>query len=662
MTTDLLSWAFQALILGAGIYLFLRFLRTTRGSGLMRGLVMTLILGLIALAGLAKLLGLDELEQLITSFTPSIAVILVILFQPELRRIISQLGEQNRLGKLLRKGEDETLSEVVQGISAMAGRRVGALVAFERDFALDEYTHNAVPLDSKVNRLTLESIFHPGGSLHDGAVVIRGDRIVAAACLFPLTENRELSKSTGTRHRAAIGLTEETDAVTVTVSEETGRVAVCRRGKMEKGLSPQQLEKVLREKLGAPDAEGEGGPEQGAFRRFLGGLVWTFTQDVPRKLSAVALGALLVFIAHREIRNEYEFNVRVAATTGSSDSTAGGFFYVRLPSDDYQLIAPAENKWYTLIVRGSPAQVDGLGRSLKGFIDVTDEMAGQPLELRIADLQGNWDDVLGLEVAWKNGAPRIEVQKRERFDVNLGPEHLAFDRGRIDPNHQLDLEHVDFDPDAIVVVGPSELGRALGSADLPLLLEKLPLAQGASTAQTFRLRLHTSLRERGFSIEGDLPVTVTVPITAVSREIGIHEQDITIAGLTSRDDSDKRYELPALSEKARFRIHTTGILPAEVEPGSQDWLERTAAIRKFIQENLRVFVDTSSIEPGSTNEVAIEWMWRRRWGVARDGEPARIDEPGQLEVELSSEPRILLMEVETSESGGGDGSGTSEGN
>ena len=96
---------------------------------------------------------------------------------------------------------------------------------------------------------------------------------------------------------------------------------VCRRGKMEKGLSPKQLAKVLREKLGAADADEDASPEKGTFRRFLDGLMWTFTQDVPRKLSAVALGALLVFIAHREIRNEYEFNVRVAATTGSSEAS-----------------------------------------------------------------------------------------------------------------------------------------------------------------------------------------------------------------------------------------------------------------------------------------------------------------------------------------------------
>ena len=143
MDTAILSWVFQALILGTGIYAFLRFLRTTRGSGLMRGLMMTLLLGLVVLAGLSKALGLLELEKLIESFTPSLAVILVILFQPELRRIISQLGEQNRLGKLLNKTKEETISEVVQAAAAMAGRRVGALIAFEGEF--DSTTTRTMP-------------------------------------------------------------------------------------------------------------------------------------------------------------------------------------------------------------------------------------------------------------------------------------------------------------------------------------------------------------------------------------------------------------------------------------------------------------------------------------------------------------------------------------
>ncbi|MEM7517165.1 MAG: diadenylate cyclase CdaA, partial [Planctomycetota bacterium] len=275
---ELISWPLQVTILAAAIYLFLRFLSTARGSGLMRGLVVAALFGLIGIAGLSELLELEEISKLVEDFTPSIAVILAILFQPELRRIISQLGEQNRLGQLIGQTRDEALPEVVQALSAMASRRTGALIAFERDLPLDEWTQNAVRLDSAVNRLALESIFHPGASLHDGAVVIRGDRVLAAACLFPLTENNQLSKSTGTRHRAALGLTEETDAVTVVVSEETGEIAIAKRGKMQRDIPIESLERTLREKLELSADEGTGAAAaarkglRGAFAAAVDGL------------------------------------------------------------------------------------------------------------------------------------------------------------------------------------------------------------------------------------------------------------------------------------------------------------------------------------------------------------------------------------------------------
>ena len=236
------SLTLQALILGAGIYVALGFLRSTRGGGIVRGLVVALLFGAVGLWGLAELLRLEELGHILQSITGYVVVILVILFQPELRRGIAQLGEQALLGQRKR---NETANEIAQAAIAMARRRRGALIAIERDFSLDAYVDNAVRVDGQVTRLLIESIFHPGSALHDGAIVLRGDRIAAAASLFPLTENLRISSSTGTRHRAALGLTEETDAVTLVVSEETGEIALCRSGEMQSNVSPDRLEAEL---------------------------------------------------------------------------------------------------------------------------------------------------------------------------------------------------------------------------------------------------------------------------------------------------------------------------------------------------------------------------------------------------------------------------------
>ena len=124
----------------------------------------------------------------------------------------------------------------------MASRRQGALIAFPRDTPLEPYVQNAVLIDAEVRRLLIDGIFHPGSALHDGGVVIIGDRIAAAACIFPLTENPDLGKSVGTRHRAALGLTEETDSIVLVVSEETGAISIAHDGQLDRHVSPERLE------------------------------------------------------------------------------------------------------------------------------------------------------------------------------------------------------------------------------------------------------------------------------------------------------------------------------------------------------------------------------------------------------------------------------------
>lgn len=246
-----LSFLIEIAVFSVAIYVLLRFLRSTRGAGLVRGLILIALVlgaGLLALLSSAKV-QLPHLEHVFKAIVETVILAMVILFQPELRRGIARLGEHPLISRFSRARESKVLADVARAAEKLARERVGALIAFERDFSLEPYIEEGVRLDAKVTSSLMESIFHPGGALHDGAVVLRGERVAAASCLFPLTENPDLPKRFGTRHRAAIGLTENSDAVTLVVSEETGEISICAKGEIEQGIAPDKLEDSLRARL-----------------------------------------------------------------------------------------------------------------------------------------------------------------------------------------------------------------------------------------------------------------------------------------------------------------------------------------------------------------------------------------------------------------------------
>ena len=145
--------------------------------------------------------------------------------------------------------ESALIEELIRAVSNLSKEKIGALIAIEREISLGTYVEGGVFIDAEVKADLIDTVFWPGSALHDGAIVIQNERIAAAGCLFPLTENPEISKRLGTRHRAAIGLTEETDAVTVVVSEETGNISVGVRGHLERDLDRDSLRRILRELL-----------------------------------------------------------------------------------------------------------------------------------------------------------------------------------------------------------------------------------------------------------------------------------------------------------------------------------------------------------------------------------------------------------------------------
>ncbi|MCK5944750.1 MAG: diadenylate cyclase CdaA [Planctomycetes bacterium] len=231
------------------IYVVLRFLRSTRGSGIIRGLALLLTSFAIAFFVLAERLELDRLAWLVEQLAPSVVLGLVVVFHPEIRRAIVHLGDAPIFGRFFRR-DTKIVPRLLRAVARLSKERIGALIAIEREASLSELSENGITIDAELNSYLIESIFFPKSALHDGGVVVQDDRIVAASCLFPLSQNPDVDKRLGTRHRAALGLSEETDALVVVVSEETGKISTASGGKLNHDLSLEKLESELDEVFG----------------------------------------------------------------------------------------------------------------------------------------------------------------------------------------------------------------------------------------------------------------------------------------------------------------------------------------------------------------------------------------------------------------------------
>ncbi len=230
------------LLISVILYKLLLIIKGTRAAQILIGLVVLLIAFLFS-----GYLGLYTMDWLIQSLWAQIVLAIVILFQPEIRRALAQMGEARFFPSFTSAEELKSLEEIVKASIALSNRKIGALIVIERDTSLKDFIEMGSPLDAKVSRELILSIFHPSSPIHDGAVVIRGNRIVAAGCFLPLTLSAELSKAYGTRHRAGIGLSEETDAVIIVISEETGGITTAVGGKLEKNLDMGLLRDFLAE-------------------------------------------------------------------------------------------------------------------------------------------------------------------------------------------------------------------------------------------------------------------------------------------------------------------------------------------------------------------------------------------------------------------------------
>ncbi|HLR09406.1 MAG TPA: diadenylate cyclase CdaA [Bacillota bacterium] len=244
---DLLRIGVDITLVWYVLYKLIMLIRGTKAIQLLKGIVVVFAVRLASI-----MLGLPTIQYITAEAISWGFLVIIILFQPELRRALEQLGRGNLFSRSS-KSEEEKLEQMIEAIVEschyMAKRRIGALITIERETGIGEYTETGIPINGKLTHQLLTNIFTPNTPLHDGAVIIKRDEIVAAACYLPLSESPFISKELGTRHRAAMGISEVTDALTIVVSEETGHISCTKNGELHRDLDQEAFRTFLRQNL-----------------------------------------------------------------------------------------------------------------------------------------------------------------------------------------------------------------------------------------------------------------------------------------------------------------------------------------------------------------------------------------------------------------------------
>ncbi|GHV34799.1 membrane protein [Clostridia bacterium] len=247
---SLFSWrdSIDILIMAFLIYWLMRLVSASNSMRLLRGIVVIFVV-----LGLAELFNFVMLKFVLSSLVQVGLIAIVVVFQPELRKLLEQFGSSSNIKKLIGRemigAWENAILQTVEGCRELAWARVGALIVFERRVKLDDYIKTGTIVNSDIASELMKNIFYPKAPLHDGAVIIQAARIAGAGCMLPLTNNQNLSRDLGMRHRAGIGMSENSDAVVVIVSEETGSISVAVGGILKRHLTPETLEKLLRSEL-----------------------------------------------------------------------------------------------------------------------------------------------------------------------------------------------------------------------------------------------------------------------------------------------------------------------------------------------------------------------------------------------------------------------------
>jgi len=246
---------FDVAVVAVVLYLLLRLLRGTQGTQIIVGLILLAVIGVIATQ-----FNLLLLSWLFKNAAFYIIIAVIVMFQPELRRVLDQLGRIGHIGRPLssynQRLYSQAISEAIRATERLSTKKTGALIAFEREVGLEDYAATGVRINGEISAEMLQSIFYPNSPLHDGAVIVRGDKIIAAGCLLPLPEEGIVRERLGTRHRAALGLSLASDALVLVVSEETGNISVIEEGKITRNLDGDGLRRRVSLKVPSPNGNG----------------------------------------------------------------------------------------------------------------------------------------------------------------------------------------------------------------------------------------------------------------------------------------------------------------------------------------------------------------------------------------------------------------------
>lgn len=241
------SGIIEILVFTAIIYLVIVWIKKTKAWNLLKGIVV-----LAVIYGLAYLLGLYTLTYVFGALISSLLLAVIIIFQPEIRRALEQIGEKNPIQKLMPNLEHDTvgltadsIEAIVSALTMLGKNQVGALIVIEQKIELSDYVKTGIALDAKISAALLEQIFEHNTPLHDGAVVIQKNRITSATCYLPLSGNPTISKELGTRHRAGLGISEVSDCITLIASEETGRLSIAEKGTLRRNVTPEEIREAL---------------------------------------------------------------------------------------------------------------------------------------------------------------------------------------------------------------------------------------------------------------------------------------------------------------------------------------------------------------------------------------------------------------------------------
>ena len=426
---------------------------------------------------------------------------------------------------------------------------------------------------------------------------------------------------------AALGMTEESDAVVLVVSEETGAISLARGGQLNRDIAPDQIEDELRATLTS-----KGRLEAGRGTSVLLAVIQFLRRDAIWLAGSLLLAWGAWFAAHQSIRGEDRFlvHVRDAATVGRRTPKAGELLVLTPDENSHARTEPSKESFY-IWVAGSKGQLTELGGALRGTFEIDDPSWRRgPLDLS----QVRWENgVLGVEYRWGTATPpELVVERTATRRLQLQGSDVVVDASGLESRFEARLGDIRFDPGpSISVTGPESLveklfvpsqiadpeerDALLAAGGQPLALAPIVLERSDRDEVRERLRLVPELRAKNLSLTADTSAYALVPILPRELVLGTLRKDIALVCLsTEKQDLLPRWRLPANAHTVALKIVTSGLIGTDVEPGSPAFVERQNAIQRFVEENLRVYVDVAELPPPEEGRsVAVHLAWVKDW-------------------------------------------------